>query len=211
MFQRVVHESQEHVKNHCDLREQLGDSNFHDRLLILYAKKAPQLSAQELVMFTKNMAAAATKCCPLSDEQQFACMEDAAKLILGALCRRHETQPINAGVGHCCDDSYAFRKLCFDDMQVDGTYISPHLSCDQIISLKEDLCKAQEEEIQTEKQKLLSNLVKQRPYAAEIQFQQIIVDFTQLVKMCCQAEKREKCFQEEASKLIEKCQSLLGG
>ena len=27
-------------------------------------------------MFTKNMAAAATKCCPLSDEQQFICMED---------------------------------------------------------------------------------------------------------------------------------------
>lgn len=30
MFQRVVHESHEHVKNHCDLREKLGDSNFHD-------------------------------------------------------------------------------------------------------------------------------------------------------------------------------------
>lgn len=47
------------------------------RLLVHYTKKAPQLSAQELVMFTKNMAAAATKCCPLSDEQQFVCMEDA--------------------------------------------------------------------------------------------------------------------------------------
>ncbi|XP_036192013.1 alpha-fetoprotein-like [Myotis myotis] len=211
MFQRVVHESHEHVKNHCDLREKLGDSNFHDRLLVHYTKKAPQLSAQELVMFTKNMAAATTKCCPLSDEQQFVCMEDAAKLILGALCRRHETQPINAGVGHCCDDSYAFRKLCFDDLHIDGTYISPLLSCDQIISLKEDLCKAQEEEIQIEKQKLLSNLVKQRPYATEMQFKPIIVDFTQLVKMCCQAEKRETCFQEEESKLIEKCQSLLGG
>ncbi|XP_006094445.1 alpha-fetoprotein-like [Myotis lucifugus] len=211
MFQRVVHESHEHVKNHCDLHEKLGDSNFHDRLLVHYTKKAPQLSAQELVMFTKNMAAAATKCCPLSDEQQFVCMEDAAKLILGALCRRHETQPINAGVGHCCDDSYAFRKLCFDDLHIDGTYISPLLSCDQIISLKEDLCKAQEEEIQIEKQKLLSNLVKQRPYATEMQFQPIIVDFTQLVKMCCQAEKRETCFQEEESKLIEKCRSLLGG
>lgn len=35
MFQRVVHESHEHVKNQCDLHEKLGDSNFHDR----YASK----------------------------------------------------------------------------------------------------------------------------------------------------------------------------
>ena len=73
--------------------------------------------------------------------------------MLGALCRRHETEPINAGVGHCCDDSYAFRKPCFDDLQVDGTYISPPLSCDKVINLKEDLCKAQEQEFQTEKQR----------------------------------------------------------
>ncbi|XP_036708001.1 alpha-fetoprotein-like isoform X5 [Balaenoptera musculus] len=199
MFQRVVRESHEHVKNQCDLHEKLGASNFHDRLIVLYTKKAPQLSAQELVIFTKNMAAAATKCCPLNDEQQFACMENSAKLILGALCRRHEAEPINAGVGHCCDDSYAFRKPCFDDLQVDATYISPHLSCDQVVNLNEDLCRAQEEELQTEKQKLLSNLVKQEPYAAEMQFQSVIVDFAHLVEMCCQAEKSEMCLQEELS------------
>ncbi|XP_036083762.1 alpha-fetoprotein-like [Rousettus aegyptiacus] len=98
------------------------------------------------------MAAAATKCCPLSDEQKFVCvedMEDMAKLIFGALCRRHEAEPINDGVGHCCDDSYAFRKPCFDDLHVDRTYISPPLSCDQVISLTEESCKA-EEEFQTE-------------------------------------------------------------
>ncbi|XFF78821.1 hypothetical protein AB1E18_005040 [Capra hircus] len=211
IFQRVVRESHERVKNQCDLREKLGDSNFHDRLVVLYTKKAPQLSAQELIVLTKNMAAATAKCCPLNQERQFVCMEDSAKLILGALCRRHEAEPINAAVGHCCDDSYAFRKPCFDDLQVDGTYISPPLSCDQVISLKEDLCKAPEEELQTEKQKLLSNLVKQKPNAAEMQFQSIIVNFAHLVEICCQAEKSETCFQEEGSKLIEKCQLLLGG
>uniref|UniRef100_A0A4W2GY03 Alpha-fetoprotein-like n=1 Tax=Bos indicus x Bos taurus TaxID=30522 RepID=A0A4W2GY03_BOBOX len=199
MFQRVVRESHERVKNQCDLRKKLGDSNFHDRLIVLYTKKAPQLSAQELIVLTKNMAAAATKCCPLNQEHQFVCMEDSAKLILGALCRRHEAEPINAAVGHCCDDSYAFRKPCFDDLQVDGTYISSPLSCDQVINLKEDLCKAQEEELQTEKQKLLSNLVKQKLYAAEMQFQPITVDFAHLVETCCQAEKSETCFQEEVS------------
>ena len=59
-------------------------------------------------------------------------------------------------MGHCCDDSSAFRKPCFDDLQIDETYISPPLSCGQVISLKEDLCKAQEEEFQTEKQKQAS-------------------------------------------------------
>ncbi|XP_040481296.1 alpha-fetoprotein-like [Ursus maritimus] len=210
MFQRVIRESHERVKHHCDLHEKLGNANFHDRLIILYTKKAPQLSAQELVTFTKNMAAAATKCCPLRDEQQFACMEDSAKLILGALCRRHEAEAINAGVGHCCDDSYAFRKPCFDDLQGDGTYISPPLSCDQITNLKENLCKAQDEEFQTEKQKLLSNLVKQKPQATEMQFQSVMAEFAHLVKKCCQAETSDMCFREEGSKLIEKCQSLLG-
>ncbi|XP_037386128.1 alpha-fetoprotein-like [Talpa occidentalis] len=211
MFQRVVRESHERIKSHCDLHKKLGDGNFHDSLIVLYTKKFPQLPAEELVMFTKNMAAAATKCCPLSDGQQFICMEDAAKLILGALCRRHEAEPINTGVGHCCDDSYAFRSPCFDELPVDGTYVSPSLSCDQVISLKKDLCNMQQKEIQMEKQKLLSNLVKQRPHATEMQFQSIVVDFTHLVERCCEAEKSEMCFQKEESKLIEKCQSLLGG
>ncbi|XP_027456497.1 alpha-fetoprotein-like isoform X2 [Zalophus californianus] len=198
MFQRVVRESREHVKHHCDLHEKLGDANFHDWLIILYTKKAPQLSAQELVMFIKNMGTAATKCCPLRDEQQFACMEDSAKLILGGLRRRHEAEPIDAGVGHCCDASYAFRKPCFDDLQDNGTYISPPLSCDQVINLKENLCKAQEEEFQTEKQKFLSNLVKQKPYATEMQFQSMLADFAHLVK-CCQTETSEMCFREDVS------------
>ncbi|XP_036859165.2 alpha-fetoprotein-like isoform X3 [Manis javanica] len=211
MLQRVVRESREHVKNHCDLREELGESDFHDRLVVLYTKKAPQLSAQELVMFTKNLAAASTKCCPLSDEQQFVCMEDSAKLILGALCRRHEAEPINAAVGHCCDNSYAFRKPCFDDLTVDGTYVSPHSSCDQVIGFKEELCKAQEEEFQTEKRKLLSNLVKQVPLATEMQLQSVTEDFAHLVRKCCQAETRGPCFREEGFKLMVKCQALLGG
>uniref|UniRef100_G3U4C2 Albumin domain-containing protein n=1 Tax=Loxodonta africana TaxID=9785 RepID=G3U4C2_LOXAF len=207
IFQRVVQEGNEHVKNLCALHEKLGDGNFHNRLIVLYTKKAPQLSAEELVVFTKSMAAAASKCCPLSDEQQFACIEDSgkAKLILGALCRRHEAKPINAGVRHCCEDSYAFRKPCFDDLPADETYVSPSLSCDQVISLKEDLCKAPEEKLQTEKQKLLSNLVKQNPHAAETQFQSVITDFTRLVEMCCQAEKREMCFQRKDVKVV--CQT----
>ena len=35
MFQRVVRERHESVKNQCDVHEKLGDSNFHDR----YASK----------------------------------------------------------------------------------------------------------------------------------------------------------------------------
>ncbi|XP_076999296.1 alpha-fetoprotein-like isoform X2 [Tamandua tetradactyla] len=197
MLQTVVHESHQRVRNYCDLHEKLGDRNFHYRLVVLYTKNIPQLSAQVLVVLTKNMAAAATKCCPLSDEQQFSCIEDSAKLIFGALCRRHEAEPTNAGVGRCCDDSYAFRKICFDDLQSDGTYVSQSLACDQVISLEENLCKAQEEELQTEKLKLLSNLVKHQPQATEMQLLSVVADFSNLVRMCCQAKESEKCFREK--------------
>ncbi|ERE90868.1 alpha-fetoprotein related protein [Cricetulus griseus] len=45
--------------------------------------------------------------------------------------------------------------------------------------------------------RLLGNLVKQKPHAAEEEFLSIGEDFMQLVEMCCHAEKREMCFQEE--------------
>lgn len=51
-------------------------STYSFRLTVLYTKKAPQLSTQELVVFSKKMAAAASRCCPLRDELQSACMED---------------------------------------------------------------------------------------------------------------------------------------
>ncbi|GAB1289830.1 Albumin superfamily member 1 [Apodemus speciosus] len=197
VFQKVVLESRDRVKTYCDLHKQLGGSHFQDRLTVLYTKKAPQLSAQELVMFAKKMAAAASICCPLRDELQTACVEDQAKLILGALCRRHGRTPVNAGVDRCCDDSYAFRKPCFDDLQVDSTFTSPPLSCDRAISLKEDLCGAQDEELRIEKQKLLSNLAKQRPHAAEEVFHSLGDDFVHVVEKCCHAQRREVCFQEE--------------
>ncbi|KAM5271754.1 alpha-fetoprotein-like [Ctenodactylus gundi] len=203
LFQKVVHESWDRVKNHCNLHEKLGESNFHDRLIIHYTKKAPQLSASELVVFTRKVAAAASKCCPLRDEQQCACVEDSAKLILGALCRKHEAEPVNAGVGHCCSEEYAFRKPCFDDLLVDSTYVSPSLPCDQVINLTENLCNVQEEDLQTEKKKLLSNLVKQKPYTPETQVQSIVVDFVPLVEKCCLAEKSETCFQEEDRSALE--------
>ncbi|XP_029400825.1 alpha-fetoprotein-like isoform X6 [Mus pahari] len=209
VFQRVVLESRDRVKTYCDLQKQLGSSSFQDRLTVLYTKKAPQLSAQELVVLVKKMAAVARRCCPLRDELQSACVEDQAKLVLGELCRSHSGKPVNAGVGHCCDDSYAFRKPCFDDLQVDGTYISPPLSCDQAISLKEVLCQAQDEELQLEKQKLLSTLVKQKPRTAEDLFLSIGEDFVQLVEKCCRAQRRDVCFQEEGPQLITRCQSLL--
>lgn len=53
-----------------------GIRTYSFRLTVLYTKKAPQLSAQELVMLTKKMAASANRCCPLRDELQSACLED---------------------------------------------------------------------------------------------------------------------------------------
>lgn len=57
--------------------------------------------------------------------------------------------------------------------------------------------------------RLLSNLVKQKPQAAEDAFQAIGAGFTQLVEMCCHSEKQETCFQEEVSCLLCKQQRML--
>lgn len=48
-------------------------------------------------------------------------------------CGWREAESIKAGVGHCCDHSYDFRKLCFDDLQVDRMYLAQTLFCDQVI------------------------------------------------------------------------------
>lgn len=57
--------------------------------------------------------------------------------------------------------------------------------------------------------RLLSNLVKQRPQAAEDAFQAVGAEFTELVAMCCHAEERETCFQEEVSRLLSKQRKML--
>lgn len=51
------------------------------RFLVAYTKKAPQLTAPELLAYTRKMAIAAATCCRLSEEKQLACGETAVSVL----------------------------------------------------------------------------------------------------------------------------------
>lgn len=58
--------------------------------------------------------------------------------------------------------------------------------------------------------RLLSDLVKQKPHAAEEVFRSIGEDFVHLMEKCCHAQRREVCFQEEVSVLLKQtCKGVL--
>ncbi|XP_027710387.1 alpha-fetoprotein [Vombatus ursinus] len=203
-----IQDSQALAKRSCGLFQKLGEYHLQNVFLVAYTKKAPQLTPQELIGYTKKMAATASLCCQLSEDKQLACGEGAADLIIGQLCARHEVQPINDGVGHCCDSSYAHRRPCFSNLVKDEKYVPPPFSHEQF-KFGQELCQTKGEELQRKKQEFLINLVKQKPHITEEQLKAVTADFTGLLEKCCKG-KPEICFAEEGPKLIAKTQGTLG-
>ncbi|XP_014994024.2 alpha-fetoprotein isoform X1 [Macaca mulatta] len=208
-LQKYIQESQALAKRSCGLFQKLGEYYLQNAFLVAYTKKAPQLTSSELMAITRKMAATAATCCQLSEDKLLACGEGAADIIIGHLCIRHETTPVNPGVGQCCTSSYANRRPCFSSLVVDETYVPPAFSDDKFIFHK-DLCQAQGVALQTMKQEFLINLVKQKPQITEEQLEAVIADFSGLLEKCCQGQEQEVCFAEEGQKLISKTRAALG-
>ncbi|XP_040438263.1 alpha-fetoprotein-like [Falco naumanni] len=74
-------------------------------------------------------------------------------LVLGEICRRHLTDPINPGVCHCCSSSYALRRPCMGKLEIDENYVPLSLTPD-LFTFHEDLCTTEEEKLQHKKQEL---------------------------------------------------------
>lgn len=72
-------------------------------------------------------------------------------LVLGEICRRHLTDPINPGVCQCCSSSYAFRRPCMGKLEVDENYVPLSLT-PGLFTFHEDLCTTEEEKLQHKKQ-----------------------------------------------------------
>ncbi|XP_066241357.1 alpha-fetoprotein [Saccopteryx leptura] len=208
-LEKHIQESQGLAKRSCGLFQKLGEYYLQNAFLVAYTKKAPQLSATELMASSRRMAIAAATCCQLSEEKHLACGEGAADLILGQLCIRHGETPINPAVGQCCTSSYANRRPCFSSLVVDETYVPPPFSEDKFIFHKE-LCQAQGVALQTMKQQFLINLVKQKPQITEEQLEAVIADFSGLLTKCCEGQEQEVCLAEEGPKLISKTRTALG-
>nr|prf alpha fetoprotein [Rattus norvegicus] len=208
-LQKHIQESQALAKQSCDLYQKLGPYYLQNLFLIGYTRKAPQLTSAELIDLTGKMVSIASTCCQLSEEKRSACGEGLADIYIGHLCLRHEANPVNSGINHCCSSSYSNRRLCITSFLRDETYVPPPFSEDKFIFHK-DLCQAQGRALQTMKQELLINLVKQKPEMTEEQHAAVTADFSGLLEKCCKDQDQEACFAKEGPKLISKTREALG-
>uniref|UniRef100_K7FQN8 Alpha fetoprotein n=1 Tax=Pelodiscus sinensis TaxID=13735 RepID=K7FQN8_PELSI len=214
ILKKQLQETQELLKANCNRYKELGEYLLQNQLLVLYTKRMPQLLPEELLQFTKQMAALGGKCCQLSEDKVFPCAEGHLDLILGQICRRHYASPINSNVCKCCSSSYALRRPCIGALGIDEKYVPVPLTPD-LFAFHEDLCATEEAALQRSKQKLLINLVKYKPTITEEQLKTIIESFITMREKCCKAENHETCFGEEVAHFFShisliKSESLVG-
>ncbi|KFV20690.1 Alpha-fetoprotein, partial [Tauraco erythrolophus] len=195
-LKKHIYETQSVMKTSCDIYKEKGDYYFQNELLMSFTKKMPQLTSADLIKFTKQMTAVGAKCCQLSQDKLLPCAEENLDLVLGEICRRHLTDPINAGVCHCCSSSYAFRRPCMGKLELDENYVPLPLT-PGLFTFREDLCTTEEEKLQHRKQEMLITLIKHRPRITQGQLSAVTAAFAAMRERCCRAARRDACFATE--------------
>ncbi|KFZ60890.1 Alpha-fetoprotein, partial [Podiceps cristatus] len=200
-LKKHIYETETVMKTSCDIYKEKGDYYFQNELLMSFTKKMPQLTSAELIKFTKQMTTIGSKCCQLSQDKLLPCAEENLDLVLGEICRRHLTNPINPGVCHCCSSSYALRRPCMGKLEIDESYVPLSLT-PGLFTFHEDLCMTEEDKLQHKKQEMLINLVKYKPQITQEQLTSVTAAFTAMREQCCKEENREACFMREVSFLV---------
>ncbi|KAM6261441.1 alpha-fetoprotein-like [Porphyrio hochstetteri] len=207
-LKKHIYETESVMKTSCDIYKEKGDYYFQNELLLSFTKKMPQLTSAELIRLTKRMTEVGSKCCQLSQDKLLPCAEESLDLVLGEICRRHLTDPINPGVCHCCSSSYARRRPCMGQLEVDEQYV-PLALTPGLFSFHEDLCTTEEEELQHKKQEMLISLIKYKPRITQAQLGAVTAAFAAMREQCCGAGPREACFAREGPELIKRSEELL--
>ncbi|NWH16590.1 FETA protein, partial [Grus americana] len=207
-LKKHIYETESVMKTSCDIYKKKGDYYFQNELLMSFTKKMPQLTSAELIKFTKQMTAIGSKCCQLSQDKLLPCAEENLDLVLGEICRRHLTDPINPGVCHCCSSSYALRRPCLGKLEVDEHYVPLSLTPD-LFTFREDLCTTEEETLQHKKQEMLINLIKYKPQITQEQLTSVTAAFAAMRERCCKDDDREACFAKEGPELIKRSEKML--
>ncbi|NXI92304.1 FETA protein, partial [Psophia crepitans] len=207
-LKKHIYETESVMKTSCDIYKEKGDYYFQNELLMSFTKKMPQLTSAELIKFTKQMTAIGSQCCQLSQDKLLPCAEENLDLVLGEICRRHLTDPINPGVCHCCSSSYALRRPCMGKLEVDEHYV-PLALTPGLFTFHEDLCTTEEEELQHKKQEMLINLIKYKPRITQEQLASVTAAFAAMRERCCNEENREACFAKEGPELIKRSEKML--
>ncbi|XP_066485425.1 alpha-fetoprotein-like [Tiliqua scincoides] len=206
LLQKHITDTLEFLKTNCDLHESLGDYFFQNLLLVLYTKKAPQLTNEELLQYTSKLTTVANDCCHLDDSHKLVCAEGKTDFVIGSICLRHQHHPINHQICQCCSDSYSFRRECLTALGTDPQYVPIPFEPE----FHEDLCSTDEHEQHLKKQNILINLVKHKPDLTLAQQHSATEAFNAVLEKCCKAENHEACFKEEGPKLIENVKHTLG-
>ncbi|XP_044537530.1 afamin [Gracilinanus agilis] len=205
-FQKVTAKSQDLIKTECGYFQNLGEEGFLNQCLLSITKKAPQLPHQELISHSKKLASSFAKCCPLGEEEQFACVDNMVSLTIGEICGINKNRTINPGVDNCCKSSYAFSPMCFKDLTTDETYTSSAF-LPELFTFDLTLCQEKEEQ-QNKRRELIVHLLQQKPLLGVEQVMQLLSDFSKMIN-CCEVEERGTCFKEEHSKLYNKIETVL--
>ncbi|NWX01105.1 FETA protein, partial [Caloenas nicobarica] len=207
-LKKHIYETESVMKTSCDLYKEKGDYYFQNELLMSFTKKMPQLTSAELIKFTQQMTTIASKCCQLSQDKLLPCAEENLDLVLGEICRRHLTNPINPGVCHCCSSSYALRRPCMGKLETDESYVPLSLT-PGLFTFHDDLCTTEEDKLQHKKQEMLINLIKYKPQITQEQLSSVTVAFTAMREQCCKEENHEACFVKEGPELIKRSEKML--
>ncbi|KFQ32778.1 Alpha-fetoprotein, partial [Mesitornis unicolor] len=195
-LKKHIYETESVMKTSCDIYKEKGDYYFQNELLLSFTKKMPQLTSAELIKFTKQMTTIGSKCCQLSQDKLLPCAEENLDLVLGEICTRHLSNPINPGVCHCCSSSYALRRPCMGKLELDENYVPLSLT-PGLFTFHEDLCTTEEEKLQHKKQEMLINLIKHKPQISQEQLTSVTAAFTAMRERCCKEESPEACFGKE--------------
>uniref|UniRef100_A0A8C6HG80 Afamin n=1 Tax=Mus spicilegus TaxID=10103 RepID=A0A8C6HG80_MUSSI len=203
-FNETTQRSLAMVQQECKQFQELGKDTLQRHFLVKFTKAAPQLPMEELVSLSKEMVAALTTCCTLSDE--FACVDNLADLVLGELCGVNTNRTINPAVDHCCKTDFAFRRQCFEHLKADTTYALPSVSA-LVSALHTDWCQPRKEDLQNKKHRFLVNLVKWMPGITDEERLCLFTKFTAAGEECSEVQEPESCFSPESSKTGDESQA----
>ncbi|NXK87803.1 FETA protein, partial [Formicarius rufipectus] len=203
-----IYETESVMRTSCDIYKEKGDYYFQNELLVSFTKKMPQLTSAELIKFTKEMTAIGSKCCRLGQDKLLPCAEEHLDLVLGEVCRRHASDPINPGVCRCCSGSYASRRPCIGKLELDDTYV-PLALTPGLFAFHGDLCTNEGEKLQHRKQEMLITLLKYKPRISPEQLSSVTAAFAALRERCCGAASPQACFLTEGPEFIKRSEKML--
>ncbi|NXD26301.1 ALBU protein, partial [Spelaeornis formosus] len=193
---KEIKETEDVVKTNCELFNTHGETEFLKGILVRYTKKMPQVSADTLLEMGKKMTAVGKECCNLPEEKRMSCSEHYLNIIIGDMCKKQESSPINDQVSQCCNELYSYRRPCFTAMGVDTKYVPPPFD-PMMFNFDDNMCNAPPAEREAGQLKLLINLIKRKPQMTEEQIKTIAGGFTAMMDKCCKQADVDSCLGEE--------------